>query len=1088
MKFGIMPRKLLKDFLNFLFFSLLSCLSVQAQNEQFNSKQLDSLLTEAFHAYQAKDYSNTIYFYEKALPYAALVYGTQDTNYALLESNLAFFYQNTAQYHKAKQAFINVNTIYAGIYGNTHLKYLRNFHNLAFLYELMQDYENAAVAYEEIKKSTTAQLRKELIYAETCINLAFVYESLLKDSLALINYELARKALEKNHRKKSNHFVLVCNNLGSMHKRLGHFDLAERYFMQAKEACEVVYGPKHFQYAISKNNMAGLYIEMDRLQEAQEHYQTARSIVKQIYGTKHEEFARSSNNLAYLFDLKGELDKAEQYYLEAKEIWGSINKNHVDYAAVCINLAGIYQQNNAFLEAEQLQLEGKQIYKQHLGDRHPDYARACNNLATTYEHLGFPLRALDLFRESKSIWEQVYGTENLSYASACLNIADVYFELHQFEKSESLYIEALTIKRKLLGKNHSGSIVVCQDLGALYIEMGKYHKSKKYLLEANANFKAKFGENHPKYASLCSNLASLYFKTKDYEKSINWNLKALDIIVANWGQEHSAYANICTNLVNTYDAMGHFDQANYYFNQAIGSYYDQINYLFAGLSENEKVAVFNKIKTDFSYFHYFILKNYQEHPEIIAKGFDLRINTKGLLLKAAQDMRQKIGTGNNKQLEEIFVEWKKKHNYLAGIYQMPKEQRPELTKVESLEEEIAELERKMAANTTVKTAIVGEKYHWQDVRDNLNQGEAAIEMVRLDLYPLSDIAKDSVCYLVYIVKPETGEHPELLVLHSGKEMEGKYLSRYHNFIENRIQDKSSYEVYWEPIAEYLQDISKVYISVDKAYHLININSLYSVKDASYVIDKLQLNLVSGMSELLQKVEKDPEPVSAQLFGDPDFYARIGVETLLPLPGTRTEVEAAAEILETAGVATKLFLGEQATETNLRNVQNPSVLICATHGKFNTVNSKYTHDQMMSEYVSMNVGRQMLHSALLLAGTGDKIDVNTDGELTALEAMSLNLDGTLLVVLSACESGLGKVESGEGIYGLQRAMQIAGARRVIMSKWKVDDKVTQELMTKFYKLWLLEKLEIHKAFREAQLFIRKKYEAPVLWASFVITGL
>ncbi len=182
-----------------------------------------------------------------------------------------------------------------------------------------------------------------------------------------------------------------------------------------------------------------------------------------------------------------------------------------------------------------------------------------------------------------------------------------------------------------------------------------------------------------------------------------------------------------------------------------------------------------------------------------------------------------------------------------------------------------------------------------------------------------------------------------------------------------------------------------------------------------------------------------------------------------------------------------FKTVEASEDNLKKLDNPRLIHIATHGYF--MSDVDMDDREGDEAAFFN--NPLLRSGILLAGAAQRrasasIETGEDGALSAYEAMNLYLDNTDLVVLSACETGLGEVRNGEGVYGLQRSFLVAGSKAVMMSLWQVDDLATQELMVKFYSLWLSTGNR-QEAFRQAQISLKEKYNDPYFWGAFVMIG-
>ena len=177
---------------------------------------------------------------------------------------------------------------------------------------------------------------------------------------------------------------------------------------------------------------------------------------------------------------------------------------------------------------------------------------------------------------------------------------------------------------------------------------------------------------------------------------------------------------------------------------------------------------------------------------------------------------------------------------------------------------------------------------------------------------------------------------------------------------------------------------------------------------------------------------------------------------------------------------------------MKEINNPKIFHIATHGFYKPTAQLTLEDELQGNEATLNQN-PLMRTGLLLKGAGDlmeKTEFNynmENGILTAYEAMNLNLDKTDLVVLSACETGLGDLEAGEGVYGLQRAFLVAGAKVLIMSMFKVDDDATQKLMLIFYQKWL-NSGNLRQSFIEAKKELRVDYSDPIYWGAFMMIGL
>jgi CHAT domain-containing protein len=376
---------------------------------------------------------------------------------------------------------------------------------------------------------------------------------------------------------------------------------------------------------------------------------------------------------------------------------------------------------------------------------------------------------------------------------------------------------------------------------------------------------------------------------------------------------------------------------------------------------------------------------------------------------------------------------------------------------------------------------------FKQIKSLLNDTEAVVEIIHIKKYD-QNFTTDSKYAALILTK--TSATPKLVTLENGQQLDTRYSKFYRNAIQQRIADEYSYDQYWAPIEPELKGKKLIYISPDGTYNQLNLNTLKK-PDADYVINRYDLVVIGNSKDLIALKAKKPKVLkkNATLVGYPDY----GPGSIAVLPGTKVELDGISKVLKTSGYQVKQFMQKTATEANLKTIKNPTLMHIATHGYFlQDVESKGTAFGVSIENANDN---PLLRSGLMLAGAGTTVsgarmpnlESNDNGILTAYEAMNLNLEGTDLIVLSACETGLGDIKAGEGVYGLQRAFLVAGADALIMSLWKVDDAATQQLMSNFYSNWL--KLgNKQKAFKQAQLQLMAKYKEPYYWGAFVMMGM
>jgi CHAT domain-containing protein len=637
-------------------------------------------------------------------------------------------------------------------------------------------------------------------------------------------------------------------------------------------------------------------------------------------------------------------------------------------------------------------------------------------------------------------------------------------------------------------------------------------------------------------ANSLNNLASLYYNQGKYAEAEPLYQRALRIREKALGLEHPDVAISLNNLAALYYAQAQPEKAEVFFQRGLENLFSQFERYFPYMSEKDRLAFLDTVSHRFPLYASFCFSYGVRNPVLAARLYDSLLWRKGLVASGMAALRSQILSSGDRQALALLDQLNAKRTLLANFLNQQPKDRAEWKKTsERLSREADEIERQLARTTSAWAEQKRlARATWRDVQKALAKDEAAVEIVR---FPFHDGKRwtGKTYYAALVITSESTTAPTLLALGEAEKLEGGPLEEYRRQVVTRDKsdDKSTrttgaelYNIFWRPLEPALAGKKRVYLSPDGALNQVSLGVVLA-EDGRLLMENRDLRLVSSTRDILRQ-KQGLAAGSAVLIGNPNFNLseaqqrsaaralrpakepevllaaalggrRSGEQrgrALEPLPGTKAELQSIQSLLGKKGWRVEVYDGDNALEERVKNVSRPRVLHLATHGFF-LRNQEFARRPLGVDRPS---GREdpMLRSGLYFAGAnraltggGATADLD-DGVLTAFEATGLNLHGTELVVLSACGTGLGRVESGEGVFGLRRALEMAGAEAVLMSLWSVPDQETQELMRLFYEKWLAGK-EKHAALREAQLEMRQKVkerygeDLPFYWGAFVLVG-
>jgi len=971
------------------------------------------------------------------------------------------------------------------------------------------DYLQAEKWYLESKVIREKTLgREHPDYASSLNNLAGLYMNLGQYETAELLYLETKSIREKIMGREHPDYASSLNNLAGLYMKLGQYEKAEQLYIETKTIREKVLGKKHPEYAKSLNNLAILYKELGQFEKAEPLYLEFNAISEKTMDLGHPDYAKGLNNLAVLYKEMGQYEKAEPLYLESNAIREkTLGKQHPDYATSLSNLAILYVDLGQYEKAEPLYLESKSIREKVLGKEHPDYATGLNNLASLYMDLGQYEKAEPFCFESKSIREKTLGKDHPEYATSLNNLAILHKELGQFEKALPFYLESKAIWEKALGQEHPDYAFNLNSLANLYIDLGQYEKAEPLLLESKAIREKVLGKDHPHYAWNLNNLAYLYNIMGQYDKAAPL---FVELITSSKRLMESAIQYLSEKEMNLYlNKFLQFQSQTFSFTQKIQSevmtsicYESSLFYkgfLLQAVNKIRRMAISDsKVAEKFNLF-----KSYERR---LASEY-----TKPLVeRKGVKELEEKANT-LEKEIARTVAGFGETMRQVSW-----KEVQTSLQKGEAVIEFVHyNYYDKKATDSTMYAALILKK-----------------EMSAPVFVPLFE--QRSLDSLLIVQSERKADYVNHLYTLAGR-----------GAMELQQPQRSLYELIWQPVEKELKDVKTVYYSPSGLLHRLNIGAI-PIDAETTVADRYHCISLNSTRQLVIPVSNSSVANNAVLYGGLQYEAdslQLSNEPILAsrsrgefsfgmidgalrggswsyLGGTDKEVKSIGAMMSNTGIQIDSRTGYEGTEAYFKKLgevnKSPRILHIATHGYFfpdpdraNSAKSGVAHDSATSEGTAKAATSRpkmefetkdpvfkisdhpMLRSGLILSGgnagwKGERTLVGgEDGVLTAYEISQMNLSNTELVVLSACETGLGDIQGNEGVYGLQRAFKIAGVKYIIMSLWQVPDKQTSMLMTTFYKKWLENKMSIPDAFHAAQKEFRELGFDPYQWAGFVL---
>lgn len=918
------------------------------------------------------------------------------------------------------------------------------------------------------------------------------------------------------------------NTIANLYGAAGAYSDAKRSYERAIELRTRYLGPIHLCTAQSQSGLGALLQKMGDYSATGRMFKEALLNLQGKLGEGHRDTAHAIKNLASFYRSIGDLVHAQELYQRALDVRRALGDDEVEVAESRNDLGDLYKLRGDYVKAESEYNQALEIRRRKLGEG-VETAQSQNALAGLYQAMGDYRRAQELYRAACDIRQKVLGSDHPDTAESLGDLGDAHLVLRDYPSAELKYNQALEIRRKLLGSEHPLIARSLLALGNMHVLLGDYAKAESEYNQALHIFQKKFGPEHHDVAQSQHQLGLLYQARGDYDRAELFYRTALLLREKKLGAAHPSVAESLLALAKLMMATGRYPQALELAQRAFGNSEQLLQRVGVAASESRLNALIRLLRTQEEVAYSLVIEK-SFPPDAATFAMSVALLRKGRSLDEAAGASRAAYERLDGTAREDLAELRASRARLGAL---TVDGSGDASEAHRLAEHVDELEEKLAklsAPLRAKRLLARPSEIVTRVAQALPPDGVLVEIVAFRPYvPLTrsqGAGRDPQRYLALVLHHDGSVR--VVPLGLGGPID-KLVNDFRTqlAVDPRTVDnvqqmltsaEALYRSVFEPVRTQLVNADKnIFLSLDSQLHLVPFAALFDGN--RYLVETYQFTYLTSGRDLLRGEVGFPATTKVAMIANPNFIKRessgpalgpvtcprgvtveqatpdpgapdaalshLRLKSLCPLPGTVEEAQDIRDLLHDV----RVFSWNNATKEAFLGLESPGILHVATHGLFrgsadHAVAGQRT--QIESDRAAL------LGSMLMLTGAGVRstdgtVLVQPEGVATALEVAGMNLWGTQLVVLSACETGVGDVSNlGQGVYGLRRAVMIAGAETLITSLWKVDDRVTRELMVRYYEHLRAGEGRV-EAMRETADWMRKWRKHPYYWASFIVVG-